>query len=399
MKYKFYRKVLKNGLTVLFEQRKNTKVVSVAFAVRYGGAYEKIEEKGLSHFIEHLLYKGTSNRNALQISKEIEKKGGVLNGFTGEQITAYWCKMPSKHLNVALDVLGDMVKNPIFDEKEVEKEREVILEEIKMRRDSPITYVHDKIQSYLFKGSLGLDVIGTEDSLKGIDRNKIIERFEEIYSTNNLILCVVGDAEFKDICKFAENYFEKSESRILDPKIAGHNKKGIEKRRGVDQANLIFAYHVPNAKNNKCYAAQILNALMAGGLSSRLFQEIREKRNLAYGVKGYCSIDKDYGYNSIYVGTSKENVKKVRLLILEEFKKIANLNEEELEEIKEELIGINRISREDSQGQMLELLSAEIAGRTKDSYKYEKQIRSIKLGDVKKIAAFSDYSIFVLVPE
>lgn len=166
---KFYRKKLRNGMIVLFEKRSGG-VVSVAFATRFGSINEEPKEKGIAHFIEHMLYKGTPLRNAKQISEEIEKKGGVLNGFTGEQITAFWCKMPSKHLNVALNVLGDMIKNPLFDEKEIEKERKVIFEEMKLYRDTPSLHVHDKILSHLYKGTLSMPPIGTEKTLNNIDR-------------------------------------------------------------------------------------------------------------------------------------------------------------------------------------------------------------------------------------
>ena len=156
MENKFYRKVLKNGMVVLFEKR-DLPVVSVVFAVRNGGANEDISEKGISHYIEHMLYKGTPSRNAQKIAEEIEKNGGELNGFTDETVTAYWCKMPSKHLNIALEVLGDMVRNPLFDAGEMEKERKVIYEEMKMRKDRPNIYVMDKVQSFLYGGSLGED--------------------------------------------------------------------------------------------------------------------------------------------------------------------------------------------------------------------------------------------------
>ncbi|MEJ2268121.1 MAG: pitrilysin family protein, partial [Nanoarchaeota archaeon] len=158
MTLNFQRKVLKNGMTILFEKR-DLPIVSVAFAVRNGGINESEEEKGISHFIEHMLYKGTPTRNAKKIAEEIEKNGGELNGFTDECITAYGCKMPSKHVNVALNVLGDMVKNPLFDEKELEKERKVIFEEIKMRKDNPMTFVFDKLNNILYTGTLGLDLI------------------------------------------------------------------------------------------------------------------------------------------------------------------------------------------------------------------------------------------------
>ncbi len=128
IQHKFYKKILKNGMTVLFEERKNSGVVSAAFAVKHGGVHETKKEKGISHFIEHMLYKGTKNRTSKQISWEIEKNGGVLNGFTEEELTAYWCKMPSEKINIALDVLSDMILNSLFDSKELDKERKVIFE-------------------------------------------------------------------------------------------------------------------------------------------------------------------------------------------------------------------------------------------------------------------------------
>ena len=158
------RKVLKNGLTVVFKQRRNG-VVSVAFAVRYGAMNEKAEHKGIAHFIEHMLYKGTPTRNTKQIATEIEKNGGELNGFTSEQITAFWCKMPSKHVDVALNVICDMVKNPLFDSKEVEKERKVIFEEMKMYHDNPRLYIFDKLKSLMYKGDFAIPVIGTKKSM------------------------------------------------------------------------------------------------------------------------------------------------------------------------------------------------------------------------------------------
>jgi len=386
-------------MTVLFEKRPKTGVVSVAIATKYGGIYERPEERGIAHLIEHMLYKGTLKRNSKQISEEIEKKGGVMNAFTSEEITALWCKMPSKYLDTALDVLSDMIKNSIFDEKELEKERKVIFEEMKMWKDSPQLYISYKIRECLYKGILSLNLIGTEKSLKSITKQKILKRYEEAYSTNNLILCVVGDADFNNICKFAEDNFEKSKYILPKPKIILQNKKVLERRKGIDQANLILAYHVPEATKKLHYSAQVLSSLMAGGMSSRLFQEIREKRNLAYVVKSSCNCDKDYGYDAVFIGTTKKNIRKVIRLILKEFEKIKNLNEKELKEIKEQLIGNNKINKEDSQGQVLELLYSEVFGNAKESYEYEKNIRNVKLSDVKKIADFKKYSIFALIPQ
>lgn len=396
----FYRKVLKNGMTVLFEKR-DLPVVSVAFAVPNGGINEDIGEKGISHFIEHMLYKGTPTRDAKKIAEEIEKNGGELNGFTDETVTAYWCKMPSQHLDVALNVLGDMVKNPLFDEKELEKERKVIFEEIKMRKDRPNIYVLDKIQSFLYGGTLGHTLIGTYETMKSIDRKKLVERFKQIYQPNNLILVVVGNADFNKIVEFAEKNFKEQRGNIPEFKIELKNESKIEERKGIDQVNMVFAYHVPLAKDKKSYAARVLGTLMAGGMSSRLFSEIREKRNLAYAVKGESNINKDFAYNLIYIGTTKENVEKVKKIILEEFEKVAKeLTEKEFEQVKEQLIGNYNIAMEDSQNQMASLLAFEIdGGNAEEFYEFEKNISEVKLEDVKDLSKIKNYSFFALVPE
>lgn len=396
-KTRFFKKVLKNGMTILFEKR-NSGVVSVAFAVRHGGINESEEEKGISHFIEHMLYKGTKNRTSKQISEEIEKNGGILNGFTEEELTAYWCKMPSKHIDVALDVLSDMILNPLFDEKEMDKERKVIFEEMKMRKDMPNIYVLDKIQNLLYGGTLSIDIIGTEKSMNSINRKKMIEKFSQVYGSENLILSVVGDTDFKKLCDFCEKRFKPSGFKISEPKISLKNSEKIEKRLGLDQVNMILAFHSPKASERLSYAAQVLSCLMVGGMSSRLFQEIREKRNLAYAVKGNYNGGKRFGYSSIFVGTSLENLEKVKSLITEEFKKINNIEEQEIKQVKEQLIGNSKISREDSQGQMLDLLYNEIWGDAKKSYEYEKSIMNVKTSEVKLLAEINKFSFIALIP-
>lgn len=399
MNFEFKRKILKNGMTVILEKR-NLPVVSVAFAVRQGGINEDVSEKGISHFIEHMLYKGTLTRNAKQIADEIEKNGGELNGFTSEVITAYWCKMPSKHLNIALDVLSDMVKNPLFDKKELEKERRVIFEEIKMCHDNPRLYILDEIEKALYTGTMGMNVIGTNDTMNSINRKKITEKFRQAYTPNNMILCVIGDADFDELIKFAEKNFGNEKGKISKQKFNLKNETKTEKRKGVDQANLVFAYHVPLSSDKKSHAARVLGTLLAGGMSSRLFSEIREKRNLAYAVKGDSSITKDFAYAIIYVGTMKENVEQVKRIILDEFEKVAEkLDEKELNQIKEQLIGQYQISMEDSQLQMVNLLLYEMDGNAEEFYDFEKNISAVKLEEVKNLAKLKEYSFFALVPE
>jgi len=400
LRQNFKKKILPNGMTILFEKR-NLPVISIVFAVRNGGVNESVSEKGISHFIEHMLYKGTKNRTAKEITSEIEKNGGVLNGFTDDNMTAYWCKMPSKHLGLALDVLGDVVKNPLFDEVEFEKERKVIFEEIKMCKDNPARHSFDEIQKLLYEGTMGSSLIGTYKTMNSISKQDLVKKFKETYTPNNLILCVVGNAKFDEIVKFAEDNFGNQKGIVPKQKIILKNAEKTEKRKGIDQASLVFAYHVPNSKDEKNYAAQVLITLMAEGMSSRLFQEIREKKNLAYAIKGGAEITKDYGHSFIYVGTMKENVEKVKKLIIEEFGKVAkDFGEEELNEIKTQMIGNYQIGMEDSQEQMSHLIYKEVDGDAKEFYEYEEKISKVELEDVKELAkkASEKFSFFALVP-
>ena len=399
-KKNFHKKVLKNGMTVLYEERKGSGVVSIAFAARQGGINESLDEKGISHYMEHMVFKGTTNRTAKQISEEIEKNGGILNAFTEEEVTAFWCKIPSNKVDIGLDVLSDMLLNPLFDQKELDKERRVIFEEMKMRRDRPDIYVIDKIQNLLYNGTLGQDIIGTEKSMMSITQDKIRDKFKKVYGSENMLLCVVGDSNFKKLCDFCEKTFKKSGFTIPELAFEIKDEQKVEKRKGIDQINMILAYHAPNARSKDSYVAQTLSCVLVGGMSSRLFQEIREKRNLAYSVRGGYSGGKKYGYNTIFVGTSPGNMEKVKVLILEEFKKVQkDINEKELNQVKEQLIGNSRISHEDSQGQMMDLLFNEIWDKAERSYEYEENIKKVKLEDVRKFAALDSYSFIALVPE
>ncbi len=407
MKENFKKKVLENGLTILFEKR-DLPVVSVAIAVRNGSIHENISEKGISHFIEHMLYKGTPKRSSEEIAKEIERNGGDLNGFTSEEVTAYWCKLPSNHFNVGLDVISDMIKNPLFSKKEIEKERKVIFEEIKMRKDTPRAYVFDKIQECLFSGTMAINIAGNFKTMKSIGRKELLGKFKSVYSPKNLILSVVGKADFDKIVEFAKKTFSKEDYKDIEEKrpdvqeFEFQNDSKIEKRKGIDQANFVFAYHVPLAKEKKSHAARVLSVLSAEGMSSRLFSEIREKRNLAYAVKGGSDINRNFSINFVYVGTNKENLESIKKIILNDFEDISeNLTEKELEEIKEQMIGNYRISMEDSQSQMVNLLSSEIKGNARDFYDFEKNISNVKLQEIKDLAkkAYEEYSSFALVPE
>ena len=393
----FYRKKLDNGLTVIFEKRKGP-VVSIASSVRFGAQYESEKIKGISHFIEHLVFKGTKNRSVEDIPKDIEGKGGVLNAFTGEEITCYWNKMPAKYFELGIDVSRDLVLNPLFDKEALERERKVILEEIKMYHDNPSTHVLEKLKELLYEKPFGLSIAGTHKTVAGLTREKVIDLFNSIYSTNNMILSVVGNVGWEQVLEEA-NKFPKINKKINQIPIIPKNGEIIEKRKGIDQAHEVLGFHMPKLNDKNRYAAEVFDSILGGGMSSRLFQEIREKRGLCYAIKSDLEQSKDYAYEMIYAGTVKEKIKEIKKLVLKEIKKLKELKKKDFDEAKERLIGLREISLEKSDSNMVGLLQEELAGNAKEFYEFGDKINSVKLKQVQELSNLKGYSFTALIPE
>ena len=392
----FYRKKLDSGITVLFERR-DIPVMSSCTAVKFGAQYEKEKIKGISHFIEHLVFKGTKNKTVKQISEDIENKGGILNAFTGEEITGFWNKLPSKHFSFGADMSRDLVLNPLFEKKALERERKVILEEIKMYHDNPTSYVFEKIKELLYEKPFNLSITGTAETVKGLSREKVIDLFNAIYATNNMIFCAVGKSSWEEVVREAKKFL-KTNKKINSIPIIPKNGELIEKRKGIDQAHEVLGFHMPKLEDKNRYAGEIFDSILGGGMSSRLFQEIREKRGLCYAIKSHLEQSKDYSYELIYVGTVKEKIKQIKTLILKEIKKINRLSARDLDEAKERLIGLRQISTEKSDSTMIGLLQEEIGGDAKEFYNYEEMVNKVKLKDVRDLSKLKGYSFVGLVP-
>lgn len=394
MQKDFFKETLSNGVTILFEKR-NTPVVSVASFVKEGSAYESENQKGISHFIEHLLFKGTNNRSYLEIAKEIEKKGGVLNGYTEEEATAFWCKLPKKHFFSGVDIVSDLISNPKFDSVEFEKEKKVILEEIKMYRDNPQIHSLMKIKEMLFEKPFGMEGIGTEENINSISRENAVNFYKKNYCANKMAFCVVGNADFEELKEYAQKIKKTSGivTKISPVKI---NNKLICQREGIDQANLVLGFHT---QSNMRYAYKVFNSILTNGMSSKLFEEIREKRGLAYSVRGGIEEGKDFSYHFISVGTVKDKIKECEKLVLEEMKKVKSLKQKELEEAKEQLIGLNEVENEESVNTMNSLIHEETLGEAYEHYNYEKNILKVSLKELAKISKINDYGCFALVPK
>ncbi len=394
--FNFYRKKLNNGVTVIFEKRK-TPAISIASSVKFGAQYENANIKGISHFIEHLVFKGTKKRKVEEIPREIENKGGILNAFTSEDITCYWNKLPNRHFSLGADISRDLVLNPLFDKNALERERKVILEEIKMYNDNPTTYVLEKIKELLYKKPFNMSVAGTLKTVSSLSREKVIKLFNSIYTSNNIVFSVVGDVDWNDVVKEAKR-FPKTKKVISSVKISLKNGSFIKKRKGIDQAHLVLGFHMPKLNNRYRYSAEVFDSILGGGMSSKLFQEIREKRGLCYSVRSSLDQSRDYSYETIYVGTTKEKIIEVKKLILKEVKKLKDLKQTELNETKEKLIGLREINKEKSELSMFELLHEEIGGNAGNYYKYEENVDKVRLEDVRKLSKLKNYSFVALVP-
>jgi predicted Zn-dependent peptidase len=392
----FHRKKLDNGITVLFEERK-APVVAVATCVKFGAQYESADIKGISHFIEHLVFKGTKSRNVTQISQEIESKGGIINAFTGEEITGFWNKLPSKHFSLGADITRDLVLNPLFEKKALEMERKVILEEIKMYHDNPGTHVIEKIKEMLYKTPFNLSIAGTAETVAGLSRERVLSLFSSMYTANNMIFSVVGKAGWQEVLSEAEK-FPNTNQKINSIPIVSTNGEFIEKRKGIDQAHEVIGFHRPKLGDPKRYASEVFNAILGGGMSSRLFQEVREKRGLCYSVKDHLEQSRDYSYEMIYFGTVKEKIKQIKEITLKEISKLGKINPRDLDEAKEKLIGLRQISKEKTDSTMMGLLQEEVGGNAKEFYQYEEKINQTKLNDVRSLAKLKGYSFVALVP-
>ncbi len=394
----FQKKILKNGITMLHEYR-GLPIVSFSITNKFGGAYEESKIKGIAHVMEHLVFTGTKTRTHEDISREIEKKGGILNAFTSNEVTSFWFKLPSEHLFSGMDIIVDMLTNPIFEEKKFEKEKKVIIEEIKMYHDSPQRFVFDKIEENLFDKPLGEGVIGSEETINALKRDFVFDFFKKMYNPSNFIVTLVGKADFNKVCGYMEKNFKPSENIPKIKTIKKHNKETTEYRPGIDQAHLVFAFHAPLQTDKNYPALEVLDAYLANGMSSRLFLEIREKRGLAYAVKGSLSTEKSYSYYTIYVGTTKEALPEVKSLILQEFEKVKDMTKKDLKEAKDQLIGLKRLSKEDSSNVMNELLYSELTTKAEDYYKHEDDISQVTLSQVKALAKISSYSTASIVPK
>lgn len=362
----FQKELLKNGIRIVTEEIPYVNSVSIGIWVKVGSRYENIENNGISHFIEHMLFKGTNNRSAKEIANSIDKIGGQLNAFTSKECTCFYAKVLDTHFDIALDVLADMFFNSRFDKEEIDKERGVVIEEINMYEDSPEDLVHDLFSQAVWSGNpLGMSILGTEETLNNLNREKILEFFNENYIPQNVVISVVGNFKHKEAVASIKKYFENAEQKgnssanILVPSF---EPEYTLKSKDTEQVHLCMGFNGVDIKSKAFYPMLILNNVFGGAMSSRLFQKIREDRGLAYSVFSYPSSFEDCGLFSIYAGSKPDNLKSVAELIMEEIRIIKKngITEQELYDSKEQLKGSYILGLESTSGRMISIGKSEL---------------------------------------
>jgi predicted Zn-dependent peptidase len=384
---------LPNGVRVITEPMPHVRSVSVGIWIGTGSRRETGDQNGVSHFIEHMLFKGTTHRSAEDIARSVDSIGGNLDAFTAKELVCFNTKVLDQHLPMAFDVIADLVLNPLFRDEDIAKEKGVILEEIKMEADSPDYLVHEIFSSNFWKDHpLGKPILGTRETVKRFDGEMIREYYTGVYAPTNLLITAAGNLAHDAMVNLVRQHFEglaPNGAQPPDQTPATHARIALRNKKSLEQVHLCLgvpSYPLGHAERFACY---VLNTLLGGGMSSRLFQNIRERQGLAYAVFSELSPYRDTGCLSIYAGTSIESAGKVVESIIKEFQQLKQepVGEEELRRAKDHLKGSLMLSLESTSSRMSNLARQEMYfGRFFTLDELVESIEEVNAADVQRIA-------------
>jgi len=387
-----YKDVLDNGIRIITEEVPYVHSVCLGIWVGTGSRHERKKVQGVSHFLEHMLFKGTEKRTAKQIAQALETVGGQLNAFTTKEYTCYYARVLSEHFDLAADVLSDMFLNSLFQEAEMENERNVILEEIKMYEDTPDELVHDVFARRLWlNNSLGQSIIGTEETVSSLTREELTAYYNATYVPENVVVVVVGNITREKVLTVIEGLFShfcgKKAQKQPERPTAFSGIKCVKK--DIEQVHLCFG--VPGIANTheKIYSLHVLNSALGGGVSSRLFQKVREERGLTYSIYSFHSGYSDTGIFGVYAGTSLENVPSVVEIVFGEMLDIClnGITTEEMERNKQQIKGSILLGLENVSNRMHRLGKSEISfGRIITPEEVVDSVMKVTIQSVKETA-------------
>ncbi|HKJ04463.1 MAG TPA: pitrilysin family protein [Geopsychrobacteraceae bacterium] len=361
----FEKTTLANGIRVVTERMPELHSVSVGFWVETGSRHEDVSLSGISHFLEHMIFRGTKTRSALDIAKEIDSVGGVLNAFTDREFSCYYAKVLGDKLPKAIDILSDLLLNSLFDPEDIEKERKVILQELHMIEDSPDDLIHDLFSESVWRGHpLSYPVIGRVSTVARIKRDDLLQALNSHYRGSNLLVCAAGDVDHHDLVRQVEAAFESFDTSAASGEsfVPEHHTDLKITEKDLEQVHLCLGCKgIPQSHPDR-FAMNLINSILGASMSSRLFQTVREEYGLAYSIYSYLNSHSDVGSLVIYSGTSPEDVPQLLDVTLEQLRGLKNkrIAEEELQRTKEQLKGGLLLSLESSDNRMSRLAKGEI---------------------------------------
>jgi len=358
--------ILNNGVRVVSQRVEHMHTVSIGIWVANGTRHESTENNGIAHFIEHLLFKGTDLRSARQISLEIDSMGGILNAFTGHEYVCYYAKVLAKFLPRVTDLLTDIFNNSIFPAEEIERERRVILQEIKMRDDSPDDFIHDQFHQNFWSGHpLGFSILGSVETVSALSRDRIIDYKQSRYRPHDIIVSAAGNVSHEILVDLVNVAFSGISSAWVPRHQAVAPQSGLRVNlceRDLEQTLMCLGTRGLSQNHPDRFTLFLLNTILGGGMSSRLFQEVREKRGLAYSIYSYIISHADSGALVVYAGTEKEQCREVLEIALQEMGRLKReaVLQDELDSAREQLKGKILMSLESSDSLMTRLAKNEI---------------------------------------
>ncbi len=360
------KSTLKNGIRVITETIDSVRSLSVGIWVKTGSRHETDQQAGITHFLEHMLFKGTNKRSAYEIAQTMESVGGFLNAFTSSEYTCYYTRCLDTELERAVDVLSDMIQHSTFDDKEIEKEKKVVIEEMKMYRDSPEDYVFEEFNGLVFENHpLGRPIIGYEHTVNGFVRDDLNNYIKENYCPSNLVISVAGNATHEDVLKAVNDCFPSYNLANHDRKdldLSLYKKQRKEVTKPIEQTHLIIGRRSLSNSDPNRYKLLLANTILGGGMSARLHQNIREKYGYCYSVQSFNQSYRDTGLFGVYVGTDKDYVSHVQELVYTELKRLADeaISDKDLEEAKTQLKGKLLLAQESMSNRMTRLAKSEL---------------------------------------
>ena len=393
--------VLKNGLTVIYYPKKGNSVV-VEVMINVGSCHEKNDERGISHFLEHILFEGTSKRATnKEISNEIERIGGDFNAYTSTGKTCFYTKVLRKHFSIAVDVLADILQNPLLRETDIKKEKNVVLKEIAMIYDEPRYHQWILLQQNLFeRHPCKYPTYGDVKVIKALNREKVEAFFKKHYVPNNMVISIVGDVpnwkkEIEEQFLFKRGKVTKT---IFPTEPALRKNKNISLKKKIFNTHLVLGFKTVSRADPDSYVLDVINGILGRGQSGKMFTEIRSKRGLGYDVGTQVMADNSFGYFAAYAIIDKKNIDLVKNLMLEEIQSLRNVTMEEVKEAQDFIEGDYLLETEDTQKVADQILFWEQVKDAEEMDNYLKKVKKVTVADVKRVVEkyFRHYAQVVL---